>query len=61
VPKDFSATLLWQFRLAALAIQLTLWTAFGLIFGVLAERVLSPKPAKAAEPGAKTRATPVAP
>jgi hypothetical protein len=60
VPKDFSATLLWQFRLSALAIQLTLWTAFGLIFGVLAERVLSPKPAKAAEQRAEARATPVA-
>ncbi|MGW2860580.1 CbtA family protein [Streptomyces sp. SDr-06] len=45
VPKDFSATLLWQFRLAALAIQLTLWTAFGLVFGHLAERVLTPPPA----------------
>ncbi|MFF4181907.1 CbtA family protein [Streptomyces sp. NPDC001691] len=47
VPKDFSATLLWQFRLAALAIQLTLWTAFGLVFGHLAERVLTPPPALA--------------
>ncbi|MEU6233933.1 CbtA family protein [Kitasatospora sp. NPDC047058] len=48
VPEDFSATLLWQFRLAALAIQLTLWTSFGLFFGHLAERLLNPKPATAA-------------
>ncbi|MFJ8624859.1 CbtA family protein [Kitasatospora sp. NPDC093550] len=48
VPEDFSATLLWQFRLAALAIQLTLWTSFGLLFGHLAERLLTPKPATAA-------------
>ncbi|MFB7620990.1 CbtA family protein [Kitasatospora sp. NPDC056181] len=48
VPEDFSATLLWQFRLAALAIQLTLWTSFGLLFGHLAERLLNPKPATAA-------------
>ncbi|MFD8753593.1 CbtA family protein [Kitasatospora sp. NPDC059577] len=47
VPEDFSATLLWQFRLAALAIQLTLWTSFGLLFGHLAERLLHPKPATA--------------
>ncbi|GHJ40116.1 membrane protein [Streptomyces sp. TS71-3] len=40
VPKDFPASLLWQFRLSALAIQLVLWTAFGLIFGELSERVL---------------------
>ncbi|MFI6849974.1 CbtA family protein [Kitasatospora sp. NPDC050467] len=50
VPKDFSATLLWQFRLAALAIQLTLWTSFGLLFGHLAERVLEPRAAPAAVP-----------
>ena len=56
VPKDFSATLLWQFRLAALAVQLTLWTSFGLVFGVLAERVLAPKPAQA---NGATRPTPV--
>ncbi|GAA0673374.1 CbtA family protein [Kitasatospora atroaurantiaca] len=47
VPEDFSATLLWQFRLAALGIQLTLWASFGLLFGHLAERLLSPKPATA--------------
>ncbi|MFE2374138.1 CbtA family protein [Streptomyces sp. NPDC059398] len=45
VPKDFPATLLWQFRLSALAIQLTLWTAFGLLFGHLAERHLLPRTA----------------
>ena len=42
VPKDFPATLLWQFRLSAIAIQLTLWTSFGLLFGHLAERLLTP-------------------
>jgi len=42
VPADFSATTLWNFRLASLGIQAVLWTAFGLIFGVLAERQLSP-------------------
>ncbi|MEW2301019.1 CbtA family protein [Streptomyces sp. NPDC006655] len=47
VPKDFPATLLWRFRLSALAIQVVLWSGFGLLFGELAERQLNPKPAKA--------------
>ncbi len=42
VPADFSATTLWNFRLCSLGIQALLWTSFGLIFGVLAERQLSP-------------------
>lgn len=45
VPGDFPATLLWRFRLSALAMQLTLWGGFGLVFGELAERLLHPKPA----------------
>ncbi|MFF7188238.1 CbtA family protein [Streptomyces sp. NPDC008222] len=47
VPKDFPATLLWRFRLSALAIQLVLWGGFGLLFGELAERQLNPKPVPA--------------
>ncbi|WP_330174254.1 CbtA family protein [Streptomyces sp. NBC_01498] len=42
VRETFPAALLWEFRLASLAVQAVLWTAFGLIFGALAERVLSP-------------------
>lgn len=42
VPPDFSATTLWDFRLASLGIEAVLWTALGLIFGVLAERQLVP-------------------
>ncbi|MGW3666646.1 CbtA family protein [Streptomyces sp. NPDC005141] len=45
VPGDFPATLLWRFRISALAIQATLWGGFGLVFGELAERMLNPKPA----------------
>ncbi|MFF4255105.1 CbtA family protein [Streptomyces sp. NPDC001663] len=60
VPKDFSATLLWQFRLAALAVQATLWTSFGLVFGLLAERLLAPKGAESSVTRAEARATPVA-
>ncbi|MFF7969787.1 CbtA family protein [Streptomyces sp. NPDC007905] len=61
VPKDFSATLLWQFRLVALAIQLTLWTAFGLVFGLLAERVLDPKAARQANAKAASAGAEVTP
>lgn len=38
VPADFSAAVLWQFRIASLGIQVVLWTALGLVFGALAER-----------------------
>ena len=38
VPADFSAVVLWQFRVAALGIQLVLWTSMGLLFGWLTER-----------------------
>ncbi|MFJ1745870.1 CbtA family protein [Streptomyces sp. NPDC088116] len=41
VPQAFPAALLWEFRLASLGVQALLWTAFGLIFGELAERALS--------------------
>ncbi|MHB9864134.1 CbtA family protein [Streptomyces sp. YIM S03343] len=61
VPKDFSATLLWQFRLAALAVQATLWTAFGLVFGELAERLLAPRPAQQAVADSPDRTTAAVP
>jgi hypothetical protein len=40
VPADFSATTLWNFRLASLGIEVVLWTGLALIFGVLAERLM---------------------
>lgn len=58
VPKDFPATLIWQFRLASLAIQITLWATFGLLFGHLAERLLVPAPARAAAPAGVEPRTP---
>lgn len=42
LPEDFPALLLWRFRLSTLAVQLVLWTGFGLVFGELAQRVLAP-------------------
>ncbi|MEU2061247.1 CbtA family protein [Streptomyces sp. NPDC013455] len=47
VPSHFPATLLWRFRLSALAIQTVLWGGFGLAFGELAERLLNPGPVAA--------------
>jgi predicted cobalt transporter CbtA len=40
VPADFPAQLLWKFRIAALGIQALLWSAIGLGFGWMAERVI---------------------
>jgi hypothetical protein len=41
VPDQFPAVVLWRFRIASLGIQLILWATYGLLFGALAERVLS--------------------
>jgi hypothetical protein len=43
LPQDFPGLLLWRFRISTLAVQLVLWTAFGLTFGHLAERALRPR------------------
>lgn len=40
VPEQFSAVVLWNFRIASLGIQTVLWTAIGVLFGVVAERKL---------------------
>ncbi|WP_315925588.1 CbtA family protein [Mesorhizobium sp. SP-1A] len=37
VPENFSAAVLWQFRVAALGIQLIVWTVIGLAFGAAVE------------------------
>ncbi|MGW2330963.1 CbtA family protein [Streptomyces sp. NPDC001700] len=55
-PDGFPATLLWQFRLATLAVQATLWGSFGLIFGYLAERQLTPRPVAAVAQGTRANA-----
>ena len=39
VPAAFPAVLLWKFRVAAIGMQVILWTTIGLLFGALAERV----------------------
>ncbi|MGC4110297.1 MAG: CbtA family protein [Nocardioides sp.] len=40
VPADFSAVLLWNFRVASLGTQLLLWSVIGLLFGRWAATVL---------------------
>lgn len=49
VQASFPAAVLWEFRLATLGIQAGLWAVFGLAFGLLAERLLAPRPALAQE------------
>ena len=44
VPKNFPAVVLWNFRVAALGMQVVVWGTFGLVFGPLAERLMVPKP-----------------
>jgi Probable cobalt transporter subunit (CbtA) len=41
VPDQFPAVVLWRFRIISVGIQLILWATFGLLFGVLADRVLA--------------------
>ncbi len=40
VPADFPATVLWNFRVASIGMQLILWATLGLAFGWMAERCL---------------------
>lgn len=40
VPADFPATLLWNFRIAAIGTQLVLWGTIGIAFGIWATRIL---------------------
>jgi hypothetical protein len=41
VPEQFPAVVLWRFRVTSLGMQAILWSALGLLFGAVAERVLS--------------------
>jgi Probable cobalt transporter subunit (CbtA) len=38
VPEQFSAVVLWRFRIALLGIYVVLWTTIGLLFGALVAR-----------------------
>ncbi|RSS61803.1 hypothetical protein EF912_05965 [Streptomyces sp. WAC07061] len=39
VKAEFPAALLWDFRVASVAVQLVLWAVFGIVFGILAQRL----------------------
>lgn len=44
VPEGFSASLLWNFRIASLGIHVVVWTTLGIVFGWLAQGpVLAPR------------------
>lgn len=47
VPEHFPATVLWDFRLASLGVQLVLWSTIGLLFGYLTERSVTRRRAAA--------------
>ena len=43
VPSDFPATVLWHFRLASMGLQFVMWSTLGVVFGLVAERLLAPQ------------------
>ena len=47
VPAEFSAVVLWRFRIASLGAQLIMWTTTGLLFGALTERAVHTRPTPA--------------
>ncbi|WP_030772779.1 MULTISPECIES: CbtA family protein [unclassified Streptomyces] len=58
VQPGFPAALLWEFRVASLAVQLVLWAVFAIVFGVLAQKLLAARAegADAAAPAAQEAA-----
>lgn len=55
VPENFSADLLWRFRIASLGIHAILWTAIGLAFGIFAERGIRARRGHSAVPRTAAR------
>lgn len=56
VPADFPAVVLWRFRVAALGIQIVMWTTLGLVFGALTQRSLMGKSRLGRRPNSPTLA-----
>jgi predicted cobalt transporter CbtA len=46
VPEQFSAALLWRFRMASLGIHAILWTTLAVLFGLMTERSLTDRRAR---------------
>ncbi|MGW6939620.1 CbtA family protein [Streptomyces xanthophaeus] len=59
VQPGFPAALLWEFRVASLAVQLVLWTVFAIVFGVLAQRLLAERSEGSAVPAPTQQEAPV--
>ncbi len=55
VPDNFPASLLWDFRVAALGMQMLIWGCLGLVFGWLAEIALEKRPPQRLESGVLAR------
>ncbi|MFB0630381.1 CbtA family protein [Streptomyces sp. AB3(2024)] len=58
VKPEFPAALLWEFRVASVTVQVVMWVVFGIVFGVLAQRLLAHRTDPA---GAETAAPQPAP
>ena len=54
LPPDFPAQLLWKFRMSSLTMQALMWVTLGLLFGILAERVLTAPSRSAAKISARS-------
>jgi hypothetical protein len=50
MPENFSALVIWKFRMASLGIHAILWTTIGLLFGLLTERSLADRSSRAFAP-----------
>lgn len=46
VPADFPAAVLWNFRIASIAMQVVLWATMGIVFGWMAEQRMKSSPAR---------------
>ncbi len=44
IPPTFPADTLWEFRLASIGTQLVLWSVLGVVFALLAQRVMTGRP-----------------
>jgi hypothetical protein len=58
VPEQFSAVVLWRFRVGSLGIHVVLWTTIGLLFGALAERSFAERSEQRLSVGAVRRQLP---
>ncbi|MFE2170051.1 CbtA family protein [Streptomyces sp. NPDC059447] len=58
VKPEFPAALLWEFRVASVTVQVVMWAVFGIVFGVLAQRLLAHRTDPAGTEAAAPRPAP---